>query len=277
MEIGQICAVCQRIDFLTLPCPVCRAALCTDHRLLQHLEPGKTTQCSGAIAERTTADQQGGQPLGDPQSSFTQLCSLDTCRTRDAAGAVCPDCRKYHCMVHRHAPDHSCSAVESNRAAEAARKSDIKAFIAASLGQSTATAQAAAAKPTVRKSSPAIELMKLKQQAKGDASVQQNARIYLRVRLPRESVNLNKAPQDLPLWFHKDWVVGKVIDRVAQMAGVRNTNNSSTAENERLSLLNDDGVALSPSSTLASLVSEKQISNGSTVTLERGLSDRPDQ
>jgi hypothetical protein len=68
-----------------------------------------------------------------------------------------------------------------------------------------------------------LNLMKLKMKASGDKGIPETERVYLFVLLPKRSGNTE--PQ--PLFFSREWSVGRVIDLIATNFQLKNNNNLS--------------------------------------------------
>ncbi|KAJ3327114.1 AN1-type zinc finger protein 1 [Blyttiomyces sp. JEL0837] len=160
--------------------------------------------------------------------------------------------------------------MEQEQASE--RRQEIKQFISESLNKAgggtksktsgTTSTTTTAAKP--RKLNPAIELMKMKSNAKGESSIPSESRIYLRVTFPAES---KRAPE--AQFFHKDWVIGKLVDKIASSASILNVNNTGE-KSQALQLYETESGALLPMNvSLDALIKAKQLPNGGSITLER--------
>ncbi|KAJ3211259.1 AN1-type zinc finger protein 1 [Dinochytrium kinnereticum] len=176
---------------------------------------------------------------------------------------------------HRHAPDHDCERVKKQEEAAASNRTNIKEFLNQrfpSNSQQKSTAAPPLPARKVAKLNPKIELMKMKSKAKGESSVPQESRIYLRVYLPQPEAK----EESVPFFFHKDWTVGRIVDKVAASVGMENVNNKSIPE-RMLSLHpvnGDDGPspAFPMSSTLSELISSSggALQSGSCIALWRG-------
>jgi hypothetical protein len=81
-----------------------------------------------------------------------------------------------------------------------------------------------------------IEVMKLKSKAQGDSSIPRDSRVYLSVDFPHDSNVPNK-----PMFFNKEWTIGKVLDKIATMGKINNVNNRLSLDDpNRLVLFNKE-------------------------------------
>lgn len=109
-----------------------------------------------------------------------------------------------------------------------------------------------------------VALMKIKMKASGDGSIPQEERIYLRVLMP-----LGNKEREHPMFFSKYWTVGKVIDKIAVTARLKNDNNK--AESKKLRLFHgSSGDVLDLQHPLEHFQSQDDclVLSGSTVVLE---------
>jgi len=106
--------------------------------------------------------------------------------------------------------------------------------------------------------------MKIKMKATGDVSIPQDERIYLRVLLPFSSKE-----RELPMFFSKHWTVGKIIDKIAEAAKLRNGNNLNTDTKLRL-FHGNTGEILNLQDSLEHFETREEclVLSGSTVVIE---------
>jgi hypothetical protein len=60
-----------------------------------------------------------------------------------------------------------------------------------------------------------VQLMKLKLKAQGDSSIPTPNRVYLHIKIRKDSGET----EEKMLYFHKSWVVGRVVDRLVSLSG----------------------------------------------------------
>ncbi|KAJ3182435.1 AN1-type zinc finger protein 1 [Geranomyces variabilis] len=187
-------------------------------------------------------------------------CALEGCTRAELWSAKCRNCHLTFCLGHRHPPDHECSALAESRRLQREKEQAVKDL------RAQFKAPAAAVSKT-KKSSPVVELMKLKGTATGDKAVPLESRVYFRVHFPRES-NLGSQP----MYFHKDWTIGRAIDAIANYGKIINRNNEASPET-RLSLHHgESGTVILTTARFVTLMAapDKSLSNGCHLILERG-------
>lgn len=83
-----------------------------------------------------------------------------------------------------------------------------------------------------------VEAAKLKSNAKGDIRIPQSERVYVWVQVIDE-----KHDKDVrhPAFISRGWPLGRALDSVANVLKVRNVNNSTSDEMEKLFLYRQDG------------------------------------
>ncbi len=65
--------------------------------------------------------------------------------------------------------------------------------------------------------------MKLKSKSTGDDSIPASSRMYFTIQFPQENAKL----ETIGMFFDKNWVVGKVVDRIASQGKLLNVNNNT--------------------------------------------------
>ncbi|KAI8853879.1 hypothetical protein BC829DRAFT_381545 [Chytridium lagenaria] len=255
MEIGTHCGIedCKTLDFLPFNCNHCSTTYCLNHRLPQnHKCPNWN-------------DQQNITDLPEIVSTKKE-CEAANCGAKEKITSQCTSCGKSFCLKHRHAPDHNCDGVKRQEEAAAQNRENIKEYLNQRFPSTSASHSAAPSAKRPTKVNPKIELMKMRSKAKGDANVSQENRVYIRVYLPQPE----SKEDSMPLFFHKDWSVGRLVDKIASIANLENVNNKAVAE-KMLSLHQyETGDVLAMSSTLNELVSANILDNGSSIILRRG-------
>ncbi|CAH3139182.1 unnamed protein product, partial [Porites lobata] len=210
----------------------------------------------------TSNDQedQGNMAKCGALSSEYQECAIEDCRSRDLVPVLCEHCHNNYCVRHRHQTDHKCSALPDKQA-RIKPEDRIKEIIGKELnkekkGPGGMRNERRAAKVT---------LMKIKMKATGDPSVPQDERVYLRVLMP-----LGNKEREQPMFFSKYWTIGKIIDKIAVAAKLKNENNVNVTE-KKLRLINrNTGELLTLQDTLEYLLTHdnEPLLNGSTVIME---------
>ncbi|XP_029205327.1 AN1-type zinc finger protein 1-like isoform X2 [Acropora millepora] len=109
LSLGTHCSLaeCKRLDFLPFHCSHCSQVFCLDHRTpASH----KCSQLGSNDVERHILSGCKSLVVAKPKKS--NKCSLKTCHQHGLMPFVCPECNKNHCVRHRHAEDHFCSALQ---------------------------------------------------------------------------------------------------------------------------------------------------------------------
>ncbi|WAR13309.1 ZFAN1-like protein [Mya arenaria] len=170
-------------------------------------------------------------------------------------------CQLSFCLSHRHAQDHQCSKLGTNKTDTNISKT------AEHVNKILETKKAAPkkSKPLNAKASKTaarVALMKMKMTAVGDGSCPEEERLYLKV-LPPQGSNT----QSQTMFFSKVWSVGRVIDNISDRLKLTNNNNVENAKKLRLfSTLTGD---LYPTDCdVGSLLQGELLYSGSSVILE---------
>ncbi|XP_073233795.1 AN1-type zinc finger protein 1-like isoform X2 [Porites lutea] len=162
--------------------------------------------------------------------------------------------------VHRHQTDHKCSALPDKQA-RIKPEDRIKEIIGKELNKEK---KGPGGMRNERRAAK-VALMKIKMKAIGDPSVPQDERVYLRVLMP-----LGNKEREQPMFFSKYWTIGKIIDKIAVAAKLKNENNVNVTE-KKLRLINrNTGELLTLQDTLEYLLAhdDEPLLNGSTVIME---------
>ncbi|KAI8613559.1 hypothetical protein BC830DRAFT_465704 [Chytriomyces sp. MP71] len=193
-------------------------------------------------------------------------CSLESCSAVEKIISQCSHCDMVFCLAHRHAPDHSCRGVVKEAEEAKDKKEAIRAFVEKGVKGPTLGPTPKPASSTVpkKKVNYALELMKMKQSAKGDVSIPPESRVYLRVHFPAES-SMNSET----LYFHKDWPVGRLVDRLAISAQVRNVNNTNDEEMKLVLYNGESRERLPMNESLTSLLNAKKLQQAGSIIMER--------
>ncbi|KAK9239829.1 hypothetical protein V1525DRAFT_396886 [Lipomyces kononenkoae] len=265
LNIGEHCAFsgCHKLDFLPFRCPDCESKYCLDHR-----HPS-SHNCSGLKTSKLpststkSATSASGRRLGTsevPQKCYTKDCTTMVNKSLSPA-TKCPTCKNLTCLKHR--LNHSCPGTPNAPVAATQKtalakftewklKQQTKSNIALSGASSTASTgsserAASSVVSTFFKSKPkaessivvkAREIAALKQNARGDSQVQLANRVYVFV----ES-NFPSSPKQsrVEMYFGRDHVIGRVLDKAAQRLQISNQNNSKSDDKDRLRIYHVEG------------------------------------
>ncbi|KAK9369211.1 hypothetical protein V1509DRAFT_621478 [Lipomyces kononenkoae] len=267
LNVGEHCAFsgCHKLDFLPFRCADCESKYCLDHRHpsshnCSGLKTSKLSSSSGVTTKSgTTASSRRLGSSEVPQKCFANDCAT-MINTPLSPATKCPTCKHLTCLKHR--LNHSCPGaakvpvVDSQKTALAKfaewkqkqqSKSNAPLSGAASAGSTGSTERAASFVPSFFKSKPksessvvvkAREIAALKLNAKGDAQVQQAHRVYVFVEsdIPGSSHNSR-----VEMYFGRDYVIGRVLDKAAQQLQISNQNNSKSDDKDRLRIYHVEG------------------------------------
>ena len=270
--IGAHChyTYCNQLDFLPFRCESCKHTYCLDHRT----ETAHACPQAGAWAAARRAKPSMLDSPAKPTLATGTQCSHPTCKTyvntHTSVGVACPTCNRTYCLKHRLGEDHSCKILTpvGARPAQTQKASALSRLRA--WGKEKADKATAAAKPTPWPSSAAaraVQMNNLKKNAKGDAKVPIEKRIYLYVEA--EALPKVTAIPRAELFFSSEWRVGRVLDEAARQLRVENVNNRGGGEVERLRVFHvEGGRVLGFGDKLG-----EAVKSGETIVLLRGIGD----
>ncbi|KAK2566283.1 AN1-type zinc finger protein 2B, partial [Acropora cervicornis] len=133
LSLGTHCSLaeCKRLDFLPFHCSHCSQVFwyvqtiklkrsraffrgCSVHvpvcPICNHIIKKSKNEDINSQVERHILSGCKSLVVAKPKKS--NKCSLKTCRQHGLMPFVCPECNKNHCIRHRHAEDHFCSALQ---------------------------------------------------------------------------------------------------------------------------------------------------------------------
>jgi AN1-type zinc finger protein 1 len=123
--------------------------------------------------------------------------------------------------------------------------------------------------PTSSVAQRGVEIGRLRREAKGDAKISEEKRVYVHAEGPPNlNGSVTQAAQVLkkPVFVSKEWSNGKVLDRLADALSVANLNNRSEDKDKRLQLFHiESGTLLEMDKKFGEVVK-----TGDTVVLARG-------
>ncbi|KAH3671608.1 hypothetical protein OGAPHI_000311 [Ogataea philodendri] len=206
LDIGRLCSVCQRVDFLPFTCPHCSVSFCTDHRtnFNEH-------ECKALKLKKQTT-------ISTPVPSTIKSSSLF------------PDLDKIRKQAELDRKPKQTLATSSDSAA----LQKLKSFISFHKSKS---------KPLFRlkKSTPAsrmVELAKMKNLAVGDVKISGSERVHIWVQyVPDESKFGNaELTERKALFVSKSWPVGRLLDFASTAMKIKNDNNRTTESIKKLTI-----------------------------------------
>lgn len=157
---------------------------------------------------------QKGCPTENSTSKLFK-CSLSTCKNIGVFDYQCKSCNKSFCDSHRMPEHHKCDKIEHSNILEKANSNTSKYWsILEKISQKFNS------KSDDKRSNRINQILNQKN-AKGISSIPKDKRYYLCVVFPQE---LNKDP--CWMFFHKEWVVGKVLDSIVEINKIPNLTNN---------------------------------------------------
>lgn len=226
-------------------------------------------------------------------------CAATQCKTMINTsrnlGVHCTSCNRHYCLKHRFRDDHDCTNLTPlgarpsssttgtaiNLNAEKARLaiSKLKAWGSSSSSatrnkqqqsSSSSSSSAFSFKPSSKKPKPPnpITLLNdLKRTAKGDPHLSPEKRIYLHIEAASTSTKAEQQQKSTPLYFNKDWSIGRLLDSAAKSLQIPNVNNHGGGEDDRLRVYHVEGGRLLEFSEKLDDI----VRNGNTLVLLRGV------
>ncbi|KAM9308404.1 AN1-type zinc finger protein 1 [Gastrophryne carolinensis] len=213
LEIGQHCDMehCGQLDFLPFVCDGCSKVFCLAHR----------SRDAHTCAEVPTSSDRG-----QCEGSSQYPCTYKGCAGKELVKVLCPFCEQHFCFRHRHQSDHECDKLEAPKHRMSATQQLVKEIV-----DSKKSAPSNKGRKGAKNSETAakVALMKLKLHALGDKSLPQVERVYFQVFLPKGGKDKSK-----PMFFCKQWSIGKIVDYAASLSSLKNDNNKATAKKLRV-------------------------------------------
>ena len=249
LDIGKRCGLtdCKQLDFLPIQCVSCLTVFCKLH---QHPD---SHSCSHN-------NDKFDRPKLTGEISFP--CEKQGCNGRELIRIVCEHCNKTVCLEHKHQIDHDCEKFEAPKERMKQSSEHVRKILAEKEDKQPKPkpAQGRKSKATSLK----VALMKIKMKAVGDSGIPAPERVYFQVHLPKGSKGISK-----PMFFSHFWTIGRVIDKIASLAGLRNDNNTKTAPKLRL-FSSDTGKMFQLENSLKCLIdsAETDLASGCSVITE---------
>ncbi|KAI8817092.1 uncharacterized protein EV422DRAFT_264373 [Fimicolochytrium jonesii] len=285
--IGLQCSaqLCNRLDFLPFKCSACLFVFCLEHRTPSSHACAKWTEkdkhlpvcplCSNILS--STPGVSDTDILNAHQSSkcTTHItptkpsekitCGMHGCGKRELWGVKCRKCSHAFCLQHRHPSAHACTVLARELTVKKEKDDALAGVTGTKRTGGTKVGGASDASGKKTKLSPAVELMRLKMHAKGDASIPVPSRTYLSITSTTEPA----LSTPTPMFFHKDWTVGRCVDYIASALKITNVNNTGNRES-LLALYDAEGRRLGMGESVGT------VGSGRGVRLERGVMESVD-
>ncbi|KXN68178.1 hypothetical protein CONCODRAFT_9608 [Conidiobolus coronatus NRRL 28638] len=257
-HIGDNCqsTICKQLDFLPFYCTTCELTFCQEHFISNEHPCSQLTK----TVEFPTV-----------RSSTKIPCNYQNCPVKELLAVYCKYCKNFYCVSHRSFLDHKCEGKKQEEVKKLEIKEETLSKIQ-KIAELTSKNEVPLQKPktAVKKQSPLVKLMLIKQKAKGDTSIQPPNRFYFNLILPKSHLKHNTP---FPSYVHSDWIIGKLIDKLSSSNNVTN-NRLNKNDKEMINLFNGEtGEKLEISMKIKDVKDFKQ---GNTLILEYSESDRVD-
>jgi len=149
----------------------------------------------GTLSTSSSSSASTGRSLGPSTCAHSQ-CKT-TIHTARSAGVLCPNCKRTYCLPHRLQDSHNCSTLPpllpptAKAQATASAKGALAKFKAWTAGKSEKVGEKVREK---RQGSAVVETLRLKREAKGDAKVPMDKRVWVYVEAQKGST-MSKLPK----------------------------------------------------------------------------------
>ena len=236
--------------------------------------------CAAAAKAEQEKQAEAKKPSKPSLYDHEQQCYWTKCKTLIDTPAQprvhCDSCRRDYCLKHRMKEDHDCDNVprrpppgqtmlDAQREKGLSALSKFKSWASKKKEESTAKAATISIRPKPRQPAGVAAVNKLKMEAKGDAKVPQEKRVYLFVEASADTTTA-KFPTG-KFYYSRDWSVGRVLDAAAKALQVQNVNNRVPGEEERLRIFHVEAGRLLEFSEKVGDV----LATGNTIVLLRGV------
>ncbi|XP_013383762.1 AN1-type zinc finger protein 1-like [Lingula anatina] len=251
--IGEHCEFpsCGQLDFLSFECTSCSKKFCKNHK---SEDAHSCTKCNVSVSHPEYTGPRGHH------------CTVQDCTNRELTPVVCPHCHLNFCLSHRHQVDHDCPELRPPSPKMAKTAEHVKQIVES---QKSKPVKKQGAKS--RKTAAKVALMKMKMKAVGDKGIPETEKVYIQVLLPQ-----GNAEKNCPMYFSKKWTIGRIVDKIAEIAKLKNDNNVAVAKKLRL-FDAEEGVILPMDASLDSLMAPghpeltpglPELCSGSSVIIE---------
>lgn len=232
-DLGQVCVICRRNDYLPFKCSHCEKIVCIDHRA-DHGE-----ECP--LEKKSFQHDQS-----NPTLSLRAACDFCKKITLALELVECGKCYNRHCLHHRHFVQHNCSKYDDDleKAKREAQDKLKRQQEAVNLVKETyePKLQPAASSnkpplpldPKKRELAKRLRVMRLKQFAKGPPNILDADRIYFEVKFSHQHASTLsselKHGKSIKMFARRDYTIGRMVDWCAAEFDITNKNNIVAAD-----------------------------------------------
>lgn len=244
MDIGKHCCICRRLDFLPYTCPRCSMSFCGEHRkqFTEHkcivemrkkrtdgdnknidtsrlppassLFPDVEKMRREANEKAKSEHKRGAYLFGRRLGTSKQDKSAQSSESKALTGVESALWRLKGFMA-RHGGKHSGSGDKIHG------KSKLMSLYSGFSGKQSSTQKL-------------VSLARLKKAAEGDKRVSSSQRVY--VHCSYIDPGRSKRQEPVPLFCSKAWPVGRMLDSFSDLMRIKNINNTSADESQKLTV-----------------------------------------
>ncbi|KAL3232442.1 hypothetical protein RNJ44_04358 [Nakaseomyces bracarensis] len=263
LDVGTHCQYCRQIDFLPFHCKYCEGDFCGEHRSKE------SHHCKWLLEHPEEADNKS-EPSTPPKSNKEKFFQ-----------SLLPE--KAHVRVKSPSPSAPSNGQSAKLGSGPSNKSKETTKVRSTLNPNALNkllsffkrtkSDPAVKRKTSARTNKLLEISNLKKQAKGDAKIPVQNRIYIycQVILDEDEKNDAAGLKKEPLYINKMWPVGRALDSISQQLHVTNVNGKvDVTKGEKLFLYkydekNNEYVGLDTSGRVTALIKDLD-----TVYLVRG-------
>jgi len=200
LDVGTHCAYCRQIDFLPFHCKYCDGDFCAKHRLKEDHHCSSLTDSTAELDNIAVHKSDGGKFFRSllPQRSHIRVQNSSSPNGNGNNNDKSPTIKS---TLNKTSLDKLLKFFKSRQ-----RKPIIKS----------------------RSASKVTQLAQLKRTAKGDSKIPEQNRIYLFATViddhDHDTNTTNTSKENVQVYINKMWPVGRVLDSVANLLGVKNIN-----------------------------------------------------
>ncbi|ANB12718.1 Cuz1p [Sugiyamaella lignohabitans] len=219
LDVGEHCALCNKIDFLPFKCHECEKTYCNEHRKVQDHDcvPVKTKTGSGSSSTNriTSSTRLGSTPASKQAVGAPRLAAASAASDR-ARNTSQPT---------------SSSGAGSSSSSTSSTPPALERLKSLWAKKTSSSSSSGGTRP--KKVNPLLALAELKKSSKGDEKIPTQNRLYFYlVRPASDTLDISGRPTTRPekklaVFFQKDMIVGRALDKACELLAITNKNNTS--------------------------------------------------
>ncbi|KAG0283676.1 zinc finger, AN1-type domain [Linnemannia gamsii] len=227
-SIAVLCALpkCNRRDRVVQTCPDCSQTFCLPHRQPPDHNCPKIEERKRATEAEVARRQEIKDTIARKLTGSTTSTTGMTTTTTTTGSVLTPEEKQAQAKVKALAA----------KAAIAEAKAKIAARISSTMSPTGTTTTSSAtvttpAKPTVKKASRVVTVMKIKKTAVGEDKIPISSRVYVYIRSP-----VFPHLDDKSVYVDKTWTVGRSMDKIVEWLKITVPNNEPFDAQKRFSI-----------------------------------------